>query len=68
MGAKRGMRAKKPQVYPQRYIEDIFAKHDEVAAPDRVPQQQKLLRPVLYKPTAAARGLFVIAASSGDKK
>lgn len=47
MGARRGMRAKKPQLYPLRYSEDFFAKHDEVAAQYRIPQQQKLLRLVL---------------------
>jgi hypothetical protein len=30
--ARRGKRAKKPQVYPLRYTEDFFAKFDEVAA------------------------------------
>ncbi len=30
--ARRGKRAKKPEVYPLRYTEDFFAKFDEVAA------------------------------------
>jgi hypothetical protein len=30
--ARRGKRAKQPEVYPLRYTEDFFAKFDEVAA------------------------------------
>jgi hypothetical protein len=30
--ARRGKQAKQPEVYPQRYTEDFFAKFDEVAA------------------------------------